>query len=214
MSKSKSKSKKLANKFQYIVDYDYDRTECNGSCREYNDYCRCTKLYNTRVKSVNGIYEDMLDFGESVEQKYILDRLYSIHKMYDCNNYEVEVSGGYYGEEISGVTFNEFDKLSQNLDRLLCMDFKSAILELFELEYNFVPDFIHNLKFKISKFSLNYLNPVMSKKNNIDCILNRDIPIGVIYYDRVKYSIIDGNHRINKALSEKLDYVDVILCKI
>lgn len=213
LEKYKTVAALLENKFQYIVDYDYKRTDCDGSCREYNDYCRCTKLYDAKVKSVNGIYEYILDFGESIEQKYILDRLYSIHKMYDCYNYDVQIGGGYYGQEIYGVTFNEFDKLCENLDRLFCMDFKSAILALFELEYNFIPDFILDLKFEISKFPLNYINPVMTKKNNINCILNCDIPIAVIYYDGNKHSIIDGNHRINKALLEKIRYVDVILCR-
>lgn len=121
------------------VDYDYERTDCEG-CKSY---CRCTSIYDTRVTTVSlkGLYEFIIhtlknsknelyrwdhqgkklyeQFDVRLTDKYCIDRLLRSYRVYDTSGWEVGVAGGYYGEEISGVSFDDTTPFTKSIYEVL-----------------------------------------------------------------------------------------------
>jgi hypothetical protein len=196
------------NEIMYGVDYTYERTNCNGNCI---DYCRCSSIINPKIRSIDNTYEKFVKIGTTIEQKYLLDRLYSIYKWWDIHNYEVEIGGGYYGEEVYGVTHCNLTKTQEFYDRCKDMSWNELIPELLQLEYTYLPNFLENVKYNIDIINPQIFDQQMVK--SINTVLNTDIPIAIIRFDGIYYRIVDGHHRIHLALSKKLRSVSVLLTK-
>lgn len=198
--------KEFKNHLQYTIDYSYERDRSNCDCY---DICRCSKIVNTRINNLNDVYEALLRCGTTTLEKYILDRLYSIYKLYDSSNYNVLIGGGYYGEEVYGINNDNIDKLIEQFNSLQHLSLKETLLGLLELEYNHIPNFLNEASFTETIFELSNLNYLMLKKDK--CELNTLIPIAILYDNGYEYRIIDGNHRLNKTKSLNLDSVPIYL---
>lgn len=200
------KLKNFKDNLLYIIDYSYksDRSNCN--C---DDICRCGRIVNTRINHLNGVYKELLRCGTTTLEKYILDRLYSIYKLYDISNYHVLTCGGYYGEEVYGIGNDNIDKLIEQFNSLQHLSLKEVLLDLLKLEYQYIPNFLSEASFKETTLELNTIDSMMSKKD--ECELNATIPIAIFYDNGYEYRIIDGNHRLNKAKNINLDLVSIYL---
>jgi hypothetical protein len=112
--------------FKYHTNYDYDANrDCSAHGCDEEGICRCETLENAHVVTVdipsigNEIYNSIFDNSLSSKRNsainsilggvskeidiYTIDRILRINKAYEPSNWEVQVCGGYYGQEIDDV---------------------------------------------------------------------------------------------------------------
>ena len=134
---------------QWIVSYDYDRTPCHCD----DDYCRCTQIINAHVCKVNVkmiVSELSKKYSKSKSSidVYCFDRICYALKIYDKDLYEVEVGGGYYGEEVYGVYFENEEKIVNAYNELLALNSDiEKIKYCLRLEYGYLIDCVESSSF-------------------------------------------------------------------
>ena len=131
---------------QYEVEYDYERSQCTCNAYEDGDYCRCTTIERAWVESVNvklvikKFYEKYCQKPSAINE-YCFDRICTAFKIYDKDHYEVESCGGYYGEEIEGVYFDNESGLLEAFADLLALETDlEKIKYVLEIEYGYLLD--------------------------------------------------------------------------
>lgn len=126
--------------FKYDLRYDYhDYTSCSESGCNEEGICRCSIIEDARVISVNipnmvnHIYDNYFDDSISTKRNstinsilggvskeidiYTIDRILRINKVYEPSNWDVQVCGGYYGQEIDDVILE--DSVAQKIENQL-----------------------------------------------------------------------------------------------
>ena len=209
----KTETKRVIPKFektnlQYEVDYDYERSQCTCNAYEDGDYCRCTTIERAWVESINvnlvikKLYDKYCEEPSEINE-YCFDRICSAFKIYDKDYYEVESCGGYYGEEIEGVYFENEEKIFNAYNKVInfCSDVEKIKFVL-ELEYGYLLDKVKNAK-------VAYIQPVATKiidlpqqeyfvkldREVIEDYKNRKLPVAVCLECGGRYKLIDGYHR-------------------
>ena len=167
-------SKIVGVDFNYCVNYDYDGyTSCSESGCDEEGICRCSTIEDAHVVSVNitsmaekihySYYDNSLSTkrnstinsilgGVSKEiDLYTIDRILRINKAYEPSNWEVQVCGGYYGQEIDDVILydsvakkieDDIDKafdvidLTERIEFLLMLEYGSILPELKGRQYS------------------------------------------------------------------------------
>ena len=202
---------------QWIVDYDYDRTACH--CND--SYCRCTEIINAHVQKVDikRVIKELsnrYDRSNSLIDVYCFDRICYALKIYCEDLYEVEVGGGYYGEEVYGVYFDNEEKFYNAYNELLALNTDiEKIKYCLRLEYGYLIDCVENASsVNIITVSPNEIyTPQMEyfrrvDKNVIDEYKDRYLPIAVCIKDGDKYKLVDGYHRF--VANKDSDEVNII----
>lgn len=207
---------------QWIVDYDYERSVCHCNAWEHGDYCRCTTIENAWVNKVN--VRDVVNElyrkysrTDSYIDKYCFDRICYAFKIYDKYLYEVETCGGYYGEEVDGVYFeNEKAILDAYYELLELNTVLEKVKYCLELEYNYLIDCVNSAtSAAIIEVSPNNIKLPQTEyfikvnKNVIEEYKNRDLPIAVCVRYGDFYRLIDGYHRF--VANKERDRVDIIV---
>lgn len=185
---------------QYVLDYDYETTDCNGKC---DDYCRCNKIIDLEIKGVYLSYIlDKLD-GDEID-KYCFDRILRLNKIYDTRLWGISTTSGYYGEEIEGANFSDEEKMFSEILKIQRLkSLKSKIEFILNTEYGYILDCLKGCKYKIQTIkksdvqlnNKNYYNKI--DKDAYPSDWNEEgLPIG-IYTGTSSggYRIIDGYHR-------------------
>jgi hypothetical protein len=225
------------NFYYYGVSVDYHKTHCGGSsCDKCDGYNRCSKIISTQVESVNldsiiSSYTDETNLSEI--ERYCLDRILRIEKLYDKDSFEVNTCSGYYGEEIESVKIIPSVKQSIN-DKLMEISTLSdveKIKKVLEYEYGYLLDSIKDAKSakivevpfesikvgnksyhsKIKDFEMykDYEGPIAVCLQKCDYTCNK---ISDIWEDpRFDYRIVDGYHRYSAAKLNKKDVVKIIV---
>ena len=193
---------------QYEVDYDYERSQCTCNAYEDGDYCRCTKIDRAWVESINvklvvkKLYEKYCQEPSAINE-YCFDRICTAFKIYDKDYYEVESCGGYYGEEIEGVYFENESRIIDAFQQALAL--KSDIEKIkfiLELEYGYLLE-------KVKNSNVAYISTVYTRaidlpqqeyfikldKEVIEDYKNRKLPIAVCLESGGRYKLVDGYHR-------------------
>ena len=147
--------------FKYDLEYDYNTyTNCHESYCNEEGICRCSTIEDAHVVSVNisnmvnHIYHNYFDDSLSTKRNstinsilggvskeidiYTIDRILRINKVYDPSNWDVQVCGGYYGQEIDDVVLE--DSIAQKIETQLeeafsLIDLTERIEYLLMLEY-------------------------------------------------------------------------------
>jgi hypothetical protein len=204
----------------WIVDYDYDRSGC--TCNDWP--CRCTTIENTRINKVNArevvkeLY-DRLSRTADDGDKYCFDRICYAFNVYDKYLYEVETCGGYYGEEIRGVWFENEEKVFDAYYEML--ELKTPLEKIqycLKLEYGYLLDCVESAtSADIIEVSTDKIRPPQKEyfikvdKSVIEEYKNRELPIAVCIMDGDKYRLIDGYHRF--VANKDKDRVKIIVLK-
>lgn len=188
------------------VDYDYERTNCH--CNE--DYCRCTTICSTEINAINvtnvmnRIFDKMVHSKDSDILKYCFDRICYNFEIYNKSLYEVEVCGGYYGEEIEGVYFLNEDKVVEQVDIILSLktDYQK-IIHCLNLEYGYLLEEIKNKSLAkivcVDKSLILIPQKEHYVKLNQDAIKNykeSTLPLCVCTKQEEHYRLVDGYHRV------------------
>ena len=223
----------LSNSFEYNgVTYDYDtRYSCEESGCDDDGICRCGRIENARVTSVNihdivnSIYSQLVDtnskagkrnqklddffYGGSEVDKYCIDRILRHYKIWDLGLWDVNSSGGYYGDEIDGVQLSTivFNQISKDCYDLLQLDTLSDKLKLvLTLEYGYLLDDLKDVDFELIEINKNeidfkklnqkHINRVKSENIDYYKSFNYILPRGIVKRSGSLYTIVDGFHRI------------------
>jgi hypothetical protein len=211
------------------IEYDYSRVEaCDHDERCANDYCRCTTLENFEVIKINHL--------KLVE--IIKDRLKNDHVLFDndiikicekikIDDFEFNVTGGYYGEELDSITIDNSEIVKEladiftvkgyrkvKLKQILCnsekynSDLDAYVKKLLTDEYGYVVDVLDDYKFKIVEVDTKEIVFPQKEYDNFIKVQElcdyKDIDdiYGLVRLFGNKYHVIDGYHRINANVNK------------
>ena len=193
---------------QYDVDYDYIRSECTCDAYERHDYCRCTTIERAWVKSiyiasvVSKLYKKFC--GEHSEiNEYCFDRICYALRIYDEGLYWVETGGGYYGEEVYGVYFEDEEKIFNACNELLKLSSDiEKIKYVLNLEYGYLINKVSTTTSAvIEQVATNKIELpqkeyfIKLSKEVIEDYKNRKLPVAVCIKTEDRYVLVDGYHR-------------------
>lgn len=232
----------LRNDFKYMVSYDYDTVySCEESGCNEEGICRCGYITNTYLNNVDisaiatNIYSEIFDnsistkrqsainslWGISEEiEKYTIDRILRINKIWKPEFWEINVSSGYYGQEVDEIVIIEdfVQNLNTQLETSFTIDnLKDRIEYLLNLENGFILDSLKNADYVVSIIDINdiiFSNPEHKKRILIEELehysdKNYTGIRGVVKKCGDKFNIIDGYHRLSKTENSK---VKVLVC--
>lgn len=203
----------MATNYQWFVgiDVDYDTYYAcrNGSDCCDNDYCRCGEITDKSLKI--DFYEFTAGLAKHHKIKddigtYGINRIATLFKMYDPTNWDVEVCGGYYGQEIDGVYFNN-DKVEAEIYKFKQLEGSDRIEFLLNLEYAKVPTKYRNKTWTPAKVSPEEVligNNVHLKRSH-GCEYYEDYPSFICLALKTPkgYEIVDGYHRFAANLDKE-----------
>lgn len=224
------------------LNYEYLGVECGEegyhSCESHGcdeeGICRCytierafvsrldiSDIRDRTLEHIEGIYdkskirEDNINrvLGVLNLKKYFIDRLLSIYKLFDGDNWEVEYGGDYYGDSIHGVYPVKRSSFAADLGKINLPN-KKLIEFLLEKEYGYLKEDLSNLDWKIEVVSKDkIIFPQKRHYNSVPNISdysdnNYDLPRGILKEEQGFYRVIDGYHRLKNT---NLDIVEVIV---
>ena len=215
-----------------MVSYDYDTIySCEESGCNEEGICRCGHITNTYLNKVDvsaivtNIYSEIFDnsistkrnnainslWGISSEiQKYTIDRILRVNKIWKPEFWNINVSGGYYGQEIDEVILIEdmVLKINSQLEMAFQIDNLSERVEyLLTIENGFILDDIKDKKYHISVIDIDdiiFSNTEHKRKVVIEELehysdRNYSGIRGIVKKDGIKWKLIDGYHRLSKT---------------
>lgn len=225
---------------KYDTVYSCDESGCDDE-----GVCRCGQIYNqeieiervdvSRVSEI--IYELYFDSGISTKRnniinsvlygvtdeidKYVIDRVLRINKIWNPNSWKVELTGGYYGQEIGDIIFNEsvgikiekeiyealsIFNLSERIEYLLNLEYDKILPELSGSSYELITVDRDSIYFG----SYNHFKNVI--KEDLDYYSDKRYRgiRGIVIKDGDRYRLIDGYHRCSKSENKK---VKVLIAK-
>lgn len=216
--------------YRFMIDIGY---EDSGICMGENcgdGPCRCSTIEETRVDDdINGLFTGVLSYmmkkiktknlktNRTVKsdqflnavQRYCIERLCVHHRVYDAELFDIDIVGGYYGEEIGSVTFENQKNLNKDIIYVLndCKKDIDRIKYVLKLEYAYILDSIAYTTnvdidwFNAKDIAKNSVELHRIKNNDAEYIFELDPkndPIGIIH-DNV---LIDGHNRTKKVLQD------------
>jgi hypothetical protein len=223
------------------VEIDYQREyNCESYGCDQEGICRCSSIYNAEVSTINvsdivsSIYEDIYDNSKSTKRNNIINSLFGIEKeleiytidrilrksfIYDKNIWEIEIEGGYYGQEIGDVKLDDkyADKLSDKINYALSIDnFKERVEYLLTLEYNYILPELLNKNYRIVNVKKSDI--VFGNDKHLKCVSEKELEFytdkeykgirGVVLKKENKYKVIDGYHRLSKTNSKIVTVIE------
>lgn len=237
----------MTNQFMYSVGYQDDGVfSCeNRGCNDEN-ICRCYTITNVKILSVNipDICDDIFEeyslntkqhdrdskitsivYGYDVDiiNKYCINRILTINKVWDVNNWRGEWQAGWYGDEVDSVKMNPdlFEKVIAEVDAIFNLDtIEEKIDYVLMLEYGFILNKIQNKKYEvltIDKSSISFgqkhhnddINDNLENYNYYNDNSYRDIPMGICRWDGKRWRVLDGYHRLNLTKNKKVSIIGI-----
>lgn len=222
----------LRQDFKYSVSYNYDTVySCEESGCNEEGICRCGYITNTHLNSVDVpaivalIYNNLFDKSLSTKRhnaiqslwgiteeidRYTIDRILRINKIWEPGNWQINVCNGYYGQEIEDVVVIEdvVQKLDKDIQRALDLDDLTDRIEyLLKLENGPLLDSIKGSKYRIDKVDRDDID--FPNKSHLNRIIIDDLEHysdkvytgirGILKKDGQKWRVIDGYHRLSKS---------------
>lgn len=220
------------NNFYYSgIDVDFDREH---HCEESgcDSICRCSTIVNTKIKSIdiNQIVDNIYQiyFKNTKEEKrdsklneilnnidktinlYTIDRIVRINRLWDKDNWEINVSGGYYGEELDSVILENYiaRKIEKNIeDSIELNDLSKRIEFLLHLEYGYILPELIGKNYKVD--TINKEDIIFGSDGHYRKIQTENLDHyndtkyknirGIVTSKDDKFKLIDGYHRCFKT---------------
>jgi hypothetical protein len=222
----------LRNDFKYMVSYNYDTIySCEESGCNEEGICRCgyitnTYLYKVDVSAiVTNIYSEIFDNSISTKrnnainslwdisediEKYTIDRILRVNKVWKPEFWDINVTGGYYGQEVDEVVLIEdiVQKLNSQLEKAFDIDNLTERIEyLLNLENGFILEDIKDKKYRVVVIDIDDI--VFTNSEHKSRVLIEDLEHysdrnykgirGIVKKDGFKFKLIDGYHRLSKT---------------
>jgi len=211
---NKVKTDILFDDLKYHVDVD---SENNGDC--YTDgcddegICRCGTIDNAKVNEVPVDKLAAEIAPESLLVQYCVERILQHFKpLHDPDSWDIEVEGGYYGEEIESVKIKPqvAETLANILLSLNGATDNQVVETALNVEYGFVLPTLKDKTWTLERVAL--ANVELGAKHHaanlneeqVDKYRINEKPVsGLMLYSDGKYRVIDGYHRITAAKKDK-----------
>lgn len=224
--------------FKYHTNYDYDaHRDCGAHGCDEEGICRCETLENAHVVTVdipsivNEIYNSIFDNSLSSKRNsainsilggvskeidiYTIDRILRINKAYEPSNWEVQVCGGYYGQEIDDVLLENSvaQKIEDQINEALSIiDLTSRIEYLLMLEYGNILPALQGRQYSLETVerdsiifgSDEHYRKVNTKNLDHYSDKNYDGIRGIALVKDGKFRLIDGYHRSSTSENIKI----------
>lgn len=225
------------------IEYDYNYSHnCEDSGCYDEGICRCGRIEDVTVdvdikNLVNELYNyylslDTIDairdnklrnllYGTNKEfDLYTLDRIVRKVKIWESHNWDIDVSGGYYGQELSSIkidagTANQIDIY---VSCAFSLSFNEQVEFLIRLEYEYILDDLKDVEYEIA--TLDRKDVVFPNKKYKESLYDDSFSHytdneyegirGIVLLKNGHYKLIDGYHRMTSTVSDK---VRVILVK-
>ena len=223
----------LRNDFKYMVSYNYDTIySCEESGCNEEGICRCGYITNTQLNSVDvssiatNVYSEIFDNSISTKrnniinslwgisediEKYTIDRILRINKVWKPEFWNINVAGGYYGQEVDEVVLIEdvVQKLNTQLEKAFDMDNLTKRIEyLLELENGFILEDIKDKKYRIVVIDIDDI--IFTNLEHKSRVLIEELEHysdrnykgirAIVKKDSMnKWKLIDGYHRLSKT---------------
>jgi hypothetical protein len=229
--------------FQYngvYVDYSYSN-DCESYGCDEEGICRCGSIHNEYVESVDvslivkKIYDDYFEQGKAADRNnainevlygigkdidiYTIDRILRSYKIWESENWDIEVEGGYYGQEVNDVRIKE--SIADKIEEELCVVFslpslKEKIEYLLKVEYGkILPEIIDS---NYESITIDKDDIIFGTEKHLDKVMKKDLDFysdknyngirGIVKKSGDKWRVIDGYHRI---FSTKFPRVKVLV---
>lgn len=221
------------------IDFHYSGVDCDYDyiydCESYgcDSICRCGSIQNTSIDKVDiptiveRIYQEYIGTNDLVTQRdnklksilfgtgkeldiYTIDRVVRKFKLYDEYSWEIDVCGGYYGDELNSISIvsNIAQRIQDELNIAFSIDELNGRIEyLLGLEYGTLLPELENCNYEIVE--LNKSDVVFGSTNHYDKVKLKDLTHyeeksydgirGVVLEKDGKLRVIDGYHRIHTA---------------
>lgn len=235
-------NKLLQFDFKHQLKVNY---KSNNNCAEYgceqDGTCRCTQITDTSVANVKVddickiIYDSYFDNSKSTKRsnkideilhgvdeginRYTIDRILRINKIWQDDRWEIHIYDGYYGQEIDVVFLtNKFaDKIFQQIEKAFSiLNFNDRVRFLLELEYGKILPMLQESSFRLITLNRNQIilpslsHAELVESKNIEYYYpNRyDLIRGVVKKDGTNFKLIDGYHRVLAVSSGFLKVIE------
>ena len=235
----------IENNFIYGVVFNhYGSYSCEDSGCNDENICRCYSIHTIEIKSINItlitesifnffhtndsqhnrdkiITSLIYDYDSDVINRYAINRILTINKVWDVENWTGEKSAGYYGDEVEKIILNEsiFNKVIKEIEDVFKLDtLCDKINFLLNLEYGYILDKIKGKNYQVITvdredldfIQQNHHKKVVKKKLEYYSDQNyKDIPRGIAYWNSGKWVIIDGYHRLTETKFPKVRIIGI-----
>ena len=221
------------------IDFHYSGIDCDYDyfydCESYgcDSICRCGSIQNECIDKVDipaiveRIYQEYVGDNDLVTQRdnklksilfgtgkeldiYTIDRIVRKYKLYDEYSWEIDVCGGYYGDELNSIKIvsNIAQKIEEELNIAFSIDELNGRVEyLLGLEYGLLLPELENCNYEIVE--LDKSDVIFGSTNHYDKVKQKDLTHydeksydgirGVVLEKDGKLRVIDGYHRIHTA---------------
>ena len=199
------------------VDY-YSNYDCSESYCDEEGICRCGTIVDTDVCSVN--YEKIAEVltpvlncaGNKEVFHYCVER--AVRHNIQIADFQVEIEGGYYGDEIEGVYLDK-DKEIEIINMIYTLSGMESNEEMIEFalkeEYGSYLSKFKGCKWALEKMPVKDIR-IGNKKHysnlNQDYVRSYKDWTGVVCLVDLNNRIVDGHHRLKSK--EKLEEVKVL----
>jgi hypothetical protein len=135
--------------------------------------------------------------------KYCIHRILTAYKLYNPNNYNVDICTGYYGETYirsATLQINNKEQFLLDIDYICnSQSNKNKIEKTLELEYGYITNILDGIKNydirTINTKSIELSREYIKKINRDNIYADYDLPIGICVKVGNKYRLVDGYHR-------------------
>ena len=222
--------------------YDCVEFKCreNFSCDISGCYeegiCRCSTIDEVEIVSIdiekltNKIFRDIYEsnitqerddklvdliwgYNPSQINKWCIDRVLIINRVYDKSNWTYTIQSGYYGEEVEDFYLVEdlFRKVEWQIEEILNIEsLKDKVFYLLKLEYGEILEKLKDKEFSVEQVDINkiifpnstHLNKVL--KNSLSFYTDYSLPKGIVLSRDENYYVIDGYHRLSASKAKKI----------
>jgi hypothetical protein len=231
----------VGTNFRYNTEYDYsDYRDCSAHGCYDEGICRCGTIEDAHVVSVNipsmvnEIHANYFDNTLATKRNstinnilggvskeidiYTIDRILRINKVYEPTNWEVQVCGGYYGQEIDDIILDDSvaRKVEDQLDKAFdIIDLTERIEYLLMLEYGKILPELKDRKYSIETIerdSIIFGSDEHYRKVNtksLDHYSDRNYTgiRGIALSKNDKFRLIDGYHRSSTSENRTIKLV-------
>lgn len=230
----RKKEREEAVDFHYCVEVDYENGTHGCDCGD--DYCRCSTIENARVESFNApsitstILEKFFPVSRSRKNPvkrdtratdpvflYCLGRV--LHRL-KPEDFEVEVCGGYYGEEISRVLLSDEKPLSSLFQMTSSREWVEHVLSL---EYGYVHEDLKGKDWVAEVYpTKSVIVPNTYRKLSADTISRYQKELEPLPYTKEPYQkhlsclcsedykLVDGYHRLRASIESGSEEILVV----
>jgi hypothetical protein len=230
----------IDNNFLYSVSYNTDGEYfCESSGCQDEGICRCYSINNIIITSVDilslteklfnaiptnnrdrKITQLVYNYDPDSINKYCINRILTINKIYDSSIWTGNKYNGYYGDEVDKIQLNDdiFKKVNEDISSLLNKDtIEDKINYILQMEYGYILPELNNKKYTEILVDINDID--FRNKNHYNSVLSKNVEYymdnrynlikGICFFDNGKWRVIDGYHRLSKTKNSKVRIIGI-----